>query len=365
MEAPGRIVILADIDYFYSQAEERRHPELVGKPLVVCVYSGRSEESGVVATANYEARRHGVRSGMPISLAKRRLEGVEAAFFPVDFAYYRQLSDRVMAILKEHADEFEQVGIDEAYLDISGRVSGYNEGEELGRELKRRVREEEGLKITIGIGPNKLIAKMASDASKPDGLRAVRPEGVAAFISPLPVDAIPGVGKKTGERLGELGIRTIGELAGLSQARLIEEFGEALGRFLFLAAKGIDNDPVQGREELGSMSRIVTLKEDTRDMSVISLRINEICEEIHRRAAREGVLYRNVGIIAIHPDLTMKSRTKSLPAPTNDLQLLKRSALELAGKYIDETPKELRRIGVHISGFTRMQKGQKDLSSYL
>ncbi|MDH7555698.1 MAG: DNA polymerase IV, partial [Candidatus Methanosuratincola sp.] len=239
-----RVILLADLDYFYSQAEELRNPSLRGKPVVVCVYSRRTEESGVVATANYEARRYGLRSGMPIALAKKRLSGADPVFLPVDFAYYKEVSERVIRIIKEYSDQLEQVGLDEAYLDVSDRVEDYVEAEQLAKEIKRRVLQEAGLKLTVGAGPNKIIAKMASDAAKPDGLMVIRPEAVESFIGPLPVDKIPGVGKKTAERLERMGIKTVQDLARFDPVRLVDEFGESLGAYLHAASRGEDQDPV-------------------------------------------------------------------------------------------------------------------------
>ncbi|MDI9608971.1 MAG: DNA polymerase IV [Candidatus Verstraetearchaeota archaeon] len=361
----GRVILLADLDYFYSQAEELRNPSLRDKPVVVCVYSGRTEDSGVVATANYEARRYGVRSGMPIALAKKRLAGIGAIFLPVDFAYYKAVSGRVMTILKEYSDQLEQVGLDEAYLDVSNRVEDFGEAEQLARDLKTRVLQEEGLRLTVGVGPNKIIAKMASDAAKPDGLLVVRPENVESFIAPLPVDKIPKVGKKTAERLEHLGIKTVRDLARFDPVRLVDEFGESLGAYLHAAARGEDEDPVQGRAEAGSLSRIITLKENTRDLKALLPRIEEVCEEIHKKALGEGILFRTIGIIAITADLGIRTRTKSLPAHTDDLGILKKESAELIKKFVQSTDKELRRIGIHISDFTRREKGQKTLSGYL
>ncbi|RWX74091.1 MAG: DNA polymerase IV [Candidatus Methanosuratincola verstraetei] len=360
-----RVVLLADLDYFYSQAEELRNPSMRGKPVVVCVYSGRTEESGVVATANYEARKYGVRSGMPIALAKKRLSGADPVFLPVDFPYYKEVSERVIGIMKEYSDQLEQVGLDEAYLDVSNRVEDFAEAEQLAKEIKRRVLQEAGLKLTIGVGPNKIIAKMASDAAKPDGLMVIRPENVEEFISPLPVDKIPGVGKKTAERLERMGIKTIKDLAQFDPVRLVDEFGESLGAHLHAASRGEDEDPVRGRAEAGSMSRIITLKENTKDLKAVLPKVDEICEEIHERAVREGVLFRTIGIIAITSDLGIKTRTKSLPAPTDDLGTLKRESSELVKKFLQSTDKEIRRIGVHISDFTRREKGQRTLSGYI
>jgi len=200
----GRIVMLADLDYFYAQVEERRDPSLIGRPVVVCVYSGRTEESGVVATANYSARGYGVRSGIPIALAKKRLAGTDARFLPMEHERYKQVSERVMAILKRNADEFEQVGIDEAYLDVSGRVANFQEAERLARKIKDEVWGSESLTLSIGVGSNKVIAKIAADMNKPNGLTVVDDKDSKAFLSPLPVESLVGVGKKTADRMGNL-----------------------------------------------------------------------------------------------------------------------------------------------------------------
>jgi len=209
-----RIVILVDLDYFYAQLEELRHPELKGKPVVVGMYSGRTEISGAVATSNYLARKCNVKSGLPLFLAKKRLEGTDAAFLPVDYDHYQQVSDKIMAILRRHADAVEIAGIDEAYLDVTKRTNGrYEEAEGLIAELKAEVKQKIGVTFSVGIGPNKLIAKIASDLHKPDGATTIRPEQVQEFLSPMPVDTLLGVGKKTVAKMSDMGIKTVGDLA--------------------------------------------------------------------------------------------------------------------------------------------------------
>lgn len=189
--------MLVDLDYFYAQLEEQRHPELKGKPVVVGMYSGRTEISGAVATSNYQARKCGVKSGLPLYLAKKRLEGTYAAFLPVDYDYYQQVSNRIMDILRRHADSLEVAGIDEAYMDVTQKTGGnYEKAEQLVTELKAEVGREIGVTFSVGVAPNKLIAKIASDIHKPDGITVIRPEQTDAFLSPMPVDALLGVGKK-------------------------------------------------------------------------------------------------------------------------------------------------------------------------
>ncbi|MCJ7761996.1 DNA polymerase IV, partial [Candidatus Bathyarchaeota archaeon] len=154
-----RVVMLVDLDYFFAQCEELRNPALKGKPVVVGMYSGRTEDSGAVSTANYVARKYGVNSGVPLFLAKKRLEGTEAVFLPVDYAFYEQVSDKIMRALRDYADVFEQVGIDEAYLDVTQRVQGsFEAAEELAQRMKDAVKKQHSLTFTVGIGPNKLVA---------------------------------------------------------------------------------------------------------------------------------------------------------------------------------------------------------------
>lgn len=194
--------MLVDLDYFFAQCEERRNPIIRDKPVVVCVFSGRSEDSGAVSTANYVAREYGVKSGIPIFLAKKKLENADAVFLPVDHEFYDQVSDRIMTILKGYADSFEQVGVDEAYLDISQKTGGdFDVAKELARKIKTDVKSQEGISCSVGIGSNKLVAKIASDIQKPDGLTAVRAEEVEGFLAPLAVDRLIGVGRKTSERM--------------------------------------------------------------------------------------------------------------------------------------------------------------------
>jgi len=361
----GRIVMLADLDYFYAQVEERRDPSLIGRPVVVCVYSGRTEDSGVVATANYVARGYGAKSGIPISLAKKRLAGTNAKFLPMDHDFYKQASDRVMAILKRNADEFEQVSIDEAYLDVSARATGFQEATTLARGIKDEVRASESLTLSIGVGPNKVIAKIASEMKKPDGLTIVKDGDTKAFLSPLPVERLVGIGKKTSERMGEMGIRTIGELAAFDQAVLVKEFGRALGAYFHKASNGEDEEPVHERGEKESISRIVTLKEDTKNPEKILDAAYRLCEETMVKVRDRRLLFRRVGIIAITTDLTIRMRDKSLTAPTDDLQIMKRTVRELLERYLAGNRQELRRVGVHVSGLVRRTEGQSQLTGFL
>ena len=290
-----RVIMLVDLDYFYAQCEERRDPSLRDKPVVVCVYSGRTEESGAVSTANYMARGYGVKSGMPIFIAKRKLKDVDAVFLPMDHAFYEEVSDDVMAILRGFADIFEQVGIDEAYLDATRRTSGsFEAARELAQQLREDVKARENLTCSVGVGPNKLVAKIAADFQKPDGLTVVKPDKVESFLAPLPVKRLMGVGTKIGKRMESLGIKTIGDLAGYDVQEMIEAFGKNLGGYLHSASLGIDEAPVQERGEAESISRISTLKEDTRDLQILLEKTAQLCEDVHANVVERNVSFRSV-----------------------------------------------------------------------
>lgn len=358
--------MLLDLDYFFAQVEETRNSSISDKPVVVCVYSGRSENSGAVSTANYIARRLGVKSGMPIALAKAKLQNVEAVFLPVDHKFYKQVSDGIMGILRTYADSFEQVGIDEAYLDTSQRLRGSFEAvAELTQRIKKEIKVQHGLTCSVGVGPNKLVAKIAADIQKPDGLTVVRPEEVVGFLSPLPVNRLVGVGARTAERMQALGINTIGDLGRCDVQKLIDVFGKNLGFYFHNASAGNDNEPVQERGEAESISRISTLKEDTLDLSPILEKANKLCEEIHAETLQRALSFRTVGTIAVMKDMSIHSRSRSFDSPTNGLEVLELTVSELLEKFLSESNIDIRRVGIKVSGLVKSEKSQKQLTSFI
>jgi DNA polymerase IV (DinB-like DNA polymerase) len=362
----GRTVMLVDLDYFFAQAEEKRHLAIRDKPVVVCVYSGRSKDSGAVSTANYVARRLGVHSGMPIALAKRKLQNIEAVFLPVDYAFYEEISERIMNVLKTYADTFEQVGIDEAYLDISQRTKGnYEEAAELAQSIKKEIELQHGLTCSIGIGPNKLIAKIAADTNKPNGVTIVTPDKVTEFLSPLPVDRLLGVGAKTREKMRALEIATIGDLAKCNVQRLVDVFGKKLGTYFHDASAGIDDEPVRERGEAESISRISTLKEDTRELRLILERTDKQCEEIHADLERSGFNFKTVTIMAVMKDMSIRSRSGSLENRTDKLETLKETVRELLERFLTESDLDVRRVGVKVSSLSRGEKSQRQLTNFI
>jgi DNA polymerase IV (DinB-like DNA polymerase) len=365
MPSPTRVIMLVDFDYFFAQCEELRNPALKDKAVVVGMYSGRTEDSGAVSTANYVARKYRVKSGIPLYLAKKRLEGIEAVFLPVDYSYYEQISDKIMQALRGYANNFQQVGIDEAYLDVTQKTQeSYEATADLARKIKNDVKKQMGITVSVGAGPNKLVAKIASDMQKPDGLTIVKPEEVECFMLPLPVNRLVGVGRKFTVKMAELGVKTIGDLAKYDVQKLVEIFGKKLGVYFHNAANGMDNEPVQETGDAESISRISTLKENTRDLMMVLEKTNKLIAEIHKDVVQRSISFKQIGIIVITTDLSVRSRSKTLDTVTNDVEILRQAVRELFEKFLSETRLEIRRVGVKISRFSKKEREQKKLTSF-
>ena len=361
-----RVIFLVDLDYFYAQCEERRNLDYKNKPVVVCIYTARGEDSGAVSTANYIARRFGVKAGISISLAKRLLKGKEAVFIPADRDFYADVSNRVMSIIRNYADDFEQVSIDEAYLDVSKKVQrDFVLAEKLAKEVKGAILARERLTCSIGVGPNKLMAKIAAGHNKPDGLTLVRPSEVKSFLFSLPVDKLPGVGEKTEKSMFSLNVKTIGDLANWRLEELIKTFGRTLGLYFHQASNGVDDTPVQEREMAEQISRITTLKEDTQDINIISNTIGGLCEKIQATASSRKLFFRSVGLIFVTENLGVHNRSKTLETATGDFNTVKGVLKELSENFLREEPNtKIRRIGVKISNLEEHTQ-QKNLSDFL
>ncbi len=357
---PG-IILHVDMDYFYAQCEEREHPEIKGKPVVICVYSGRGGDSGAVSTSNYEARRLGIKAGIPIRRAKKLAP--DAVFLPVDMELYRSISDEVMEILRGYCTVIEQESVDEAFCDITGKVSGFDEARMLASRIKEEIKQKLGLTCSVGVGPNKLIAKIASDHQKPDGLTIVKPEEIKRFLDPLKITDLIGVGKKTGERLNELGVKTIGDLSNLSAEELIREFGQAKGVWLKQASQGIDDSLVVEREGTEQIGRITTLKEDTGDLNIIFNAIDDLAGDVYRKLAERNLSFKSISFVAIATDFKTRTRSHTLGTPAKDLDTIRTKAHELAVAFLAGHRVALRRVGVRVANLTE-DKGQRTLGEF-
>ncbi len=361
----SRIVGHLDLDYFYAQVEEVEAPSLRGIPVLVCVFSGRTEESGVVSTSNYKAREYGVKSGMPIALAKGRLKGVEAAFIPMHHAKYEAYSDRVMGTLRSRVDLLEQAGIDEAFFDVTKKTGGdYDAAAAFARELKDEIFREEKLSCSIGIGPNKVVAKIASDFKKPNGLTVIRDDQALAFLSPLPVDRIYGVGPKTAKLLEENGITTIPELARSPIERLEDLLGKKLAVYLRNASNAIDDEPVVDRGGTSQLSRMITLKTDTRDLQQVVAELLPALKDVHEKLISKDLFFRSISAIGILKDLSPHTRSKTLETPTNDYSVLEKEVRDLFAALLREVG-DLRRAGVRLGELQDMvdQRSLTDFTS--
>ena len=353
-----------DLDYFYAQVEEVQDPSLRGLPVVVCVYSGRTEDSGVVSTANYKAREFGVKSGMPITLAKRRLKEMEARFIPMRRERYEIYSERIMSLLKEEADITEQTGIDEAFFDISAKAgNNFEVARSIASEIKRDVFQREKLTCSIGLGPNKVVAKLASDFRKPDGLTVIPPEQVKSFMDPLFVDKLYGIGSKSSALLREKGVTTIANLAKTDLSLLEGLFGRKLATHIHDAANGLDDEPVTERGEAAQISRIITLRKDSRNADEILVQLAPTFEDLHKKITEKNLFFRTVSVIGILTNLSVRTRTKTLEKPTSELSAIGENAPALLSSLIAETG-ELRRVGIKVAGLTGA-KEQSSLADFL
>jgi len=342
------------MDHFYTAVETRERPELAGKPVVVGADPKGGEGRGVVATSNYEARKSGVRSGMPISRAWKLCP--EAVYLPPNFPLYIQVSNKIMDIARGYADRFEQWGIDEAFLDVSGKVKDYAEAEALAMRLKADIKKKEHLTASIGVGPNKLIAKVASDYQKPDGLTVVKAEDAEKFLHPLPVRKLLWVGRKTEAKLKELGVNTIGDLARFDPSVLADAFGVA-GTQMYLMAHGVDRSDVQERGEVKSISHETTFEEDTADAQPVLEALDSMSEEVSKEAVSQKLFFKTVTIKVRYENFETHTHSKTMQFMTNRPQDVKKTVRELLLPYL-RVDRKIRLIGVRVSTFVSAEKQQ-------
>jgi len=355
-----RIILHVDMDSFFSSIEVRENPEYAGKPVIVGADPKGGKGRGVVSTCSYEARRHGVRSGMPISKAYRLIP--HAVFLPVNYEFYRRVSQNIMAILQKYAYKFQQVSIDEAYLDVTGKVKDYKEAEKLAKKIKAEIKRKEKLTCSIGIGPNKLVAKIASDVNKPNGLTIVKPEEVSQFLSPLPVRCIPGVGPKTEAILKDKGIKTIGQLAEMDGQLLISEFGR-WGYELHRLALGIDEREVRERKDQKSIGRETTFEHDTLEPSEIYNTLDELTKKVSEDIQRKRYLYRTITLKVRLEDFTTYTRSRTLEHHTSNLTTLSSIVRDLSREFLDKE-KKIRLLGVRVSGLLKIGENQTSLADF-
>ncbi|HVM70608.1 MAG TPA: DNA polymerase IV [Anaerolineales bacterium] len=341
-------ILHLDLDAFFCSVEELRDPSLRGKPFAV---GGRPEERGVVASCSYPARRFGVRSAMPTSRALRLCPGL--LVISHHRGNYGEMSDQVMQRLNDLSPLVEQISIDEAFVDISDL---HDDSQGIARRLQGRVNTELGLPCSVGVASNKLVAKIATEVGKhsarkdtpPNAVTVVPPGTEAAFLAPLPVEMLWGVGPKTAARLAGYGIKTIGELARRPEADLVRWFGEN-GRELRQRAAGVDDSPLVTEHAAKSISQETTFARDVRDDRALAATLRELSAEVGQRLRRAGLAGATVRIKLRWPDFTSLTRQVTLPQPVDQDEQIYALALELLGK-VRRKGQAVRLIGVGVSG---------------
>ena len=340
------------MDAFFASVEEKRYPEIIGKPVVIGG-SGDPTQRGVVSTASYEARKYGIHSGMPLRTAYKLCS--HATFLQVDYEEYLRVSNIIKNVFRRFSPVMEDAGIDEAFLDVSdiADIADFESPPmEIAQEIKQKVKEETGLTCSIGIAPNKLLAKIASDMKKPDGITVIREDDIESRIWPLPVRKLWGVGPKTETHLKEMGINTIGELAALSLDMLTDTFGESYGNYLYEASRGIDNSPLVTHWEPKTISRETTFQTDTDNWQTIAKNLAELTKEAVAELREIGYKGKNVTVKIRFNDFKTYTRAKTMDEPSDVLDVIRKSAFFCLGNF-ELKKKKVRLVGVRIGGLVK------------
>lgn len=347
-----RIIFHIDMDAFYASVEESKHPEYRGKPVIVG--ADPKEGRGVVLTANYEARKYGIKSGMPISRAYKLCP--HAIYVKPNFDVYGSVSKALMDHLRKYAWKMEVVSIDEAYLDVTGIVNNYAEAEKLAKKIQESIWSKFRITCSIGIAPNKFLAKMASRVNKPSGITIVHPKDVNKFLNPLPVEMLHGVGRKTAEKLHQMGIHTVEELAKYDIIELISVFGK-YGIYLHNIANGIDEREVSPDRKMKSMGEECTFNKDVDNIDKIMDVLKELSKSLFEKIKKRNLGFRTVTIKLRYNNFETLTRSKTLSATISDYRQFFKVVSSLFSKT-HERNRKVRLIGVRVSNFvdTSMQK---------
>jgi DNA polymerase IV len=342
-----RTILHVDLDAFFAAVEQRDRPELRGKPVIV---GGDPAGRGVVSAASYEARKFGVHSAMSLREAVRRCP--DGVFLPVDGRRYQQASRDVMAILRRFTPAVEPISIDEAFLDVKGSRQLFGDGRAIAEAVKAAIRDDVGLTASVGVARTKLVAKIASDLRKPDGLVVVEPGDEATFLAPLPISRLWGVGEKTAVALTDYGVRTIGDLAAISPDVLVRRFGKH-GGSLASRARGVDDDPVHEGDSAKSVGHEHTFDVDTSDREIIERTLLAMSDGVAGRLRSAGVRASTIAVKIRDSSFRTITRQRTLPEPTDMTDPIFRAAVELARP-------EVRGIRVRLLGVSASNLGDRE-----
>ena len=331
------MILHIDMDAFYASVEQADNPDLKGR----CVIIGGTGNRSVVSAASYEARGYGVKSAMPIFMAREKCP--QGIFLPVRMNRYKEISERIMSALRQYSPLVEQVSIDEAFMDVTGCEKLHGIPEEIAVIIKNKIKNSFNLTCSVGVAPNKFLAKIASDLDKPDGLYVILPDEVQEFIVKLPIGKVPGVGTKAFERLGKMGIKRLGDINEFSPETIIARMGK-YGRRLIDLARGIDHSTVSPDGKSKSVGSEETLSADTLDRELLKNCLLKHAEDIGRHLRRKHVKSKTISIKIKHYDFTQVTRSITLENPTQSSETVYKAAVNLLEKY--PLKKKVRLIGV-------------------
>ncbi|MBD3426734.1 MAG: DNA polymerase IV [Candidatus Omnitrophica bacterium] len=348
MADKNRYIVHVDMDAFFASVEQRDDPSIKGRPVIVGADPKKGAGRGVVAACSYEARKYGIHSAMPISTAYKKCP--KAVFLRPDSSKYSAVSREVFAILENFTPEIEPISIDEAFMDITGSFHLFGTPEGTCRKIKQEIRRKTALTASIGLAPNKMTAKIASEVGKPDGLVIVKPGRVLDFLHPLPVGRLWGIGEKTLSVLESVGIRTIGDLAAKGEEELEDLFGKN-GRHMYLLSSGMDGRSVETTEVIKSISNEHTFEEDATDNQVMFDTLMHLSEKVSRRMRRSGLKGRTVTLKIRFSNFKTYTRSHTLDQATNYVDDIYGKALEKIQEF-DTSRRAVRLLGVKVSNLT-------------
>ncbi len=341
-----------DMDAFYASVEQMDNPELKGKPLIV---GARPEERGVVAAASYKAREFGIHSAMPTSQAIRLCRDV--IILPVRMSRYREISRRIHLVFYDYTEQIEPISLDEAFLDVTGSVRIYGSAENIGRQIKDRIKKEIGLTASVGLAPNKFLAKLASDMDKPDGFVIITEENKREILDPLPVVRVWGIGRVTAKKLTSSGINTIGQLRKMPVSYLESFLGKNAGEIVNLC-NGIDDRLVQSSREAKSISAEETFAKDIIDKATLLNVLQNQVEEVAGKLRSEKLEAKTVNLKFRYKDFKTVTRSHTLDSHTNVTQMILKSAFDVFEKWHTSSQGYLRLLGFGVSNLRKSGSGQ-------
>jgi DNA polymerase-4 len=346
----ARCIFHLDLDAFFVSVEQALDPALKGKPVIV---GGDPERRGVVASASYEARPFGIRAGIPLVKARRLCP--QAIFIRTDFSRYKDVSNRFMEILAGFSPDIEPLGLDEAYLDVTGCVEPYGSPRQLALAIKARINKELNITASVGIATCKVVAKIASALCKPDGLLEIPPGKEQAFLNPLPIAKLPGVGEKTEQILKEVGITTVGELGLVSVDTIRKRLGAA-GALLHSYARGIDGREVEAPVEAKSISQELTFARDTLDRKFLEATLHNLCQEVCHDLRSQSKKAKCVAIKLRYADFKTITRQTTLQAASDVTRIVFATAHQLLSNALVKQGRPIRLIGVRVSSLVGEEK---------